>query len=177
MVANRRLARSIADAAWGELHRQLAYKAGWYDTELAVAPRWFPSSKTCSACGRRNETLTLADRTFRCDPDHGGCGLVIDRDRNAATNLAAGAEAEHLGSPGPGPPSRRPGHQRLWRDQRWPPHPRWWNWARNPSPRRKEAGTAHGRQRRGVNGRPRRALASSRTGGSTGFKVRNHASE
>ncbi|MGH9244385.1 MAG: zinc ribbon domain-containing protein [Acidimicrobiales bacterium] len=77
------------------MHRQLAYKAVWHGTGLVVAPRFFASSKTCSACGHLNETLTLADRTFGCGPDHGGCGLVIDRDRNAAINLAAWAEAEH----------------------------------------------------------------------------------
>jgi putative transposase len=95
MIANRHLARSIADAAWGELHRQLAYKAVWYGAELVVAPRFFPSSKTCSSCGRVKEALTLSDRTFRCEPDKGGCGFVMDRDRNAAVNLAAWAESEH----------------------------------------------------------------------------------
>lgn len=95
MVRNQRLARHISDAAWGELHRQLAYKAAWYGTTLVVAPRFFPSSKTCSACGHLNEALRLGERTFNCDPLTGGCGLVIDRDRNAAVNLAAWAEAEH----------------------------------------------------------------------------------
>jgi putative transposase len=94
MVRNRHLARSIADAAWGELHRQLAYKARWYGAELAIAPRFFPSSQTCSACGWRHLSLTLAERSFVCDTALGGCGLVIDRDRNAAANLAAWAEAE-----------------------------------------------------------------------------------
>jgi putative transposase len=95
LVRNRRLARPIADAAWGELARQVAYKAAWYGTKVALAPRFFASSKICSACGRRNDTLTLAERTFRCESDRGGCGLVIDRDLNAAINLAAWAEAEH----------------------------------------------------------------------------------
>jgi putative transposase len=96
LTRNRHLARSIADAAWGQLGRQLAYKAGWYGTTLAVAPRFFASSKTCSRCGRINRALTLADRVFRCHTaDGGGCGLVVDRDRNAAVNLAAWAEARH----------------------------------------------------------------------------------
>jgi putative transposase len=95
LARNRRLARSMADAAWGQLGRQLAYKASWYGTTLAVAPRFFPSSKTCSQCGRLNQALTLGDRVFRCRTDGGGCGLVIDRDRNAAANLAAWAEAHH----------------------------------------------------------------------------------
>jgi putative transposase len=97
LVRNRHLARSIADAGWGQLHQQLVYKAIWYGTELTVAPRFFPSSKTCSRCGRRNPQLSLAARVFRCRPAHGGCGLVVDRDRNAATNLAAWAEARHDG--------------------------------------------------------------------------------
>jgi putative transposase len=97
LTRNRHLARSIADAAWGQLGRQLAYKAGWYGTTLAVAPRFFASSKTCSRCGRINDELTLADRVFRCRVADGGCGLVIDRDRNAAVNLAAWAEAHHYG--------------------------------------------------------------------------------
>lgn len=98
MVRNRRFARHIADSAWGELYRQLAYKAAWYGTELVVAPRFFPSSKTCSACGHLNEALRLGERTFNCDPFTGGCGLVIDRDRNAAVNLAVWAETDHCSS-------------------------------------------------------------------------------
>jgi putative transposase len=97
LIRNRYLARSIADSAWGQLGRQLAYKAGWYGTTLAVAPRFFASSKTCSHCGRINRTLSLADRVFRCRATDDGCGLVIDRDRNAATNLAAWAETHHHG--------------------------------------------------------------------------------
>jgi putative transposase len=54
-----------------------------------VSNRWFPSSKTCSQCGRVNQQLSLAERIFRCD----ACGLIADRDRNAAANLAAWAEA------------------------------------------------------------------------------------
>lgn len=84
MVKNHRLARSVADAAFGEIRRQLAYKTAWYGSELVVADRWFPSSKTCSGCGHVNADLTLADRIYRCE----SCGLVIDRDVNAAINLA-----------------------------------------------------------------------------------------
>jgi putative transposase len=94
LIRNRNLARFIADAAWGELHRQLAYKATWYGSQLASAPRWFPSSKTCSNCGWVDQNLDLTQRVFRCGT-RGGCGLVIDRDLNAAVNLAAWAEAEH----------------------------------------------------------------------------------
>jgi putative transposase len=84
MLTNRRLARAISDAAFGELRRQLTYRASWYDTELIVANLWFPSSKTCSGCGNVKADLTLSVRTYGC----GRCGLVIDRDVNAAVNLA-----------------------------------------------------------------------------------------
>jgi putative transposase len=81
---HRRLARVGSDAAFGELRRQLAYKATWYGTALVVADRWFPSSKTCSGCREIDADLTLSDRIYDC----ASCGLVIDRDINAAINLA-----------------------------------------------------------------------------------------
>jgi putative transposase len=83
MVQLHSLARHIADAGLGDLGRLLAYKARWYGLELVQADRWFPSSKTCSGCGAIKGDLTLADRTYSC-----ACGLVIDRDVNAAINLA-----------------------------------------------------------------------------------------
>ena len=84
MVRNRRLARAIADAGWGELLRQIRYKAEWAGrTHLAVDP-WFPSTKRCSACHAIRQGLTLADRRWRCP----ACGVVHERDVNAATNLA-----------------------------------------------------------------------------------------
>jgi putative transposase len=91
MLANRKLARHVSDAAFGELRRQLEYKAAWYGTELVVADRWYPSSKTCSGCGSTKPDLTLADRTYHCDE----CGLVIDRDLNAAVNLARYTPGQH----------------------------------------------------------------------------------
>ena len=84
MLRNRKLARHISDAGFGELRRQLEYKAAWYGTEVVIADRWFPSSKTCSGCGVVKGDLALADRVYEC----GSCGLVIDRDLNAAINLA-----------------------------------------------------------------------------------------
>jgi putative transposase len=84
MLRNRHLAPSITDASWGEFHRQLAYKSVWYGSRLVVADRWYPSSKTCSGCGVVKSELSLSQRTFRCE----GCGLVCDRDLNAARNLA-----------------------------------------------------------------------------------------
>jgi putative transposase len=88
MVRNRRLARAVADASLAELRRQLAYKASWYGSRLVVADRFFPSSKTCSACGWVKAKLTLAERTFTCED----CGLCMDRDMNAAHNLAKVAD-------------------------------------------------------------------------------------
>ncbi len=84
MVRNRYLARAIADQGWAEFHRQLAYKTTWYGSRLLVAPRFYPSSKTCSGCGLIKATMPLGERTFRCQ----ACGLVLDRDLNASRNLA-----------------------------------------------------------------------------------------
>ena len=80
--------RAAADAAMGEVRRQLEYKAGWYGSNLVEADRWFPSSKACSGCGRRKPSLPLSERTYSCDTNDGGCGLTMDRDLNAAVNLA-----------------------------------------------------------------------------------------
>jgi putative transposase len=76
--------KAWADAAFGEFRRQLNYKCGWYGSELWIADRWYPSSKTCSACGHINATLALADRTWTCQE----CGARHDRDENAGINLA-----------------------------------------------------------------------------------------
>jgi putative transposase len=78
------LNRAILDVAPGELRRQLAYKTRWSGSGLVVAYRWYPSSKTCSACGAVKTKLPLAERTYSCEQ----CGLVIDRDYNASINLA-----------------------------------------------------------------------------------------
>ncbi|MFF5004872.1 IS607 family element RNA-guided endonuclease TnpB [Streptomyces phaeochromogenes] len=95
MLRNRRLARRIADAGFGEIRRQLDYKTRQrHATRLAVADRWYPSSKTCSGCGAVKAKLPLHIRTYECD----ACGLVIDRDDNAALNLAALAAACSTGT-------------------------------------------------------------------------------
>lgn len=83
------LNRAIADAGFGETLRQLDYKTDWYDARLVRADRWYPSSKTCSACGTVKTKLSLRERTYTCHE----CGLVIDRDLNAAINLARLAQA------------------------------------------------------------------------------------
>ncbi|MFG3604760.1 IS607 family element RNA-guided endonuclease TnpB [Micromonospora chersina] len=95
MLANRRLARHIADAGLAEIRRQLAYKTQWSGGRLIVADRWYPSSKTCSGCGTVKAKLALSERTYHCQ----ACGLVIDRDHNASLNLAAlAAEYDTAGS-------------------------------------------------------------------------------
>ncbi len=81
---NRRLARSPADSGFGEFRRQLGYRCEWYGSRLLVAECWFPSSKRCSGCGTVKPDLALSERTYRCR----SCGLAIDRDLNAAINLA-----------------------------------------------------------------------------------------
>jgi putative transposase len=85
MSKNHRLARRIVGASWGELRRQLTYKSAWRGGRLVVAGRFYPSSKMCSSCGAVKAKLRLSQRTFRCD----SCGMSMDRDRNAASNLAA----------------------------------------------------------------------------------------
>ncbi|GGJ66886.1 RNA-guided endonuclease InsQ/TnpB family protein [Streptomyces brasiliensis] len=83
-LRNRRLARRIADAGFGEIRRQLTYKTRRNGCRIVADDRWFPSSKTCSGCGAVKAKLRLHIRTYEC----GACGLVIDRHDNAARNLA-----------------------------------------------------------------------------------------
>ena len=85
MLANHRLARRISAAGWGELRRQLDYKTRDRGGQLMVADRFYPSSKTCSNCGAVKTKLRLSQRIYHCD----SCSISIDRDRNAAANLAA----------------------------------------------------------------------------------------
>jgi len=83
MVKNRHLSRAVSDMGFFEFRRQLDYKAAQRGGMIVVADRWYPSSKTCSACGHRLETLSLSVRDWTC-PE---CGSVHDRDVNAAINL------------------------------------------------------------------------------------------
>jgi putative transposase len=83
MLKNHTLAKHLADASFGDVRRQLTYKAELYGNMLNVVARFFPSSKQCSCCGNINAELTLTDRTYICKV----CGMVKDRDLNAAINL------------------------------------------------------------------------------------------
>ena len=96
MVRNRHLARAISDCGWGEFRRQLEYKCQRYGRDLVVIDRWYPSSKTCSACGHLLADLSLSARHWRCP----SCGTRHDRDINAAKNILAAGLAVARGSPG-----------------------------------------------------------------------------
>ena len=82
MMKNHCLAQAIADLGLGEWRRQLEYKGKLYGCGIALADRFFPSSKLCHICGCIKDDLTLADRTWVCD-----CGAIHDRDDNASKNL------------------------------------------------------------------------------------------
>jgi putative transposase len=85
MVKNHCLAKAISDVGWSEFVRQLEYKAAWYGRNLVKIDKWYPSSKRCSACGHLLETFSLDVRVWTC-PE---CGIVHDRDVNAAKNIRA----------------------------------------------------------------------------------------
>ena len=88
LMRNKRLSRHIADVGWGMILAQLKYKTPWSDGSLLVsADRFYPSSKTCSACGVAKAKLRLSDRVFTCDDP--GCAHEQDRDLNAALNLVS----------------------------------------------------------------------------------------
>lgn len=102
-AGNRGLRRAVHDASLAEIRRQLKYKCSWRCGTLIEAPTFYPSSKTCSGCRAAKAKLPLSERRFRCE----NCGLALDRDENAARNLAAlaaavaasGAETENARSP------------------------------------------------------------------------------
>jgi putative transposase len=102
MIRNRRLARAISDCGWGEFRRQLEYKCQRYGRRLVVIDRWYPSSKTCAACGHLLAELSLATLHWTCP----SCRARHDRDINAAKNIlaaglavsACGAGVRHSGS-------------------------------------------------------------------------------
>jgi IS605 OrfB family transposase len=96
MIRNRHLARAISACGWGEFRRQLEYKCERYGRHLVVIDRWYPSSKTCSACGHLLADLSLSTRNWKCP----SCGTRHDRDINAAKNILAAGLAVARGSPG-----------------------------------------------------------------------------
>jgi len=89
MMANGKLARTVADGAFGEFRRMLEYKAQWYGATVVVANRFYPSSKTCSDCGVIHPEVVLGVDKWRCDD----CGSFHDRDLNASINLRKLAES------------------------------------------------------------------------------------
>jgi putative transposase len=114
LVRNRRLAQAISDASWSELIRQLEYKAAWYGRTLVKIDKWYPSSKRCCDCGHVFDSLPLSVRQWTCP----ACGVLHDRDVNAAKNVLA---------------VERHGHAwqaHIWRKRRLPSHTFWrLNWS------------------------------------------------
>ena len=88
MMKNKNLINGLRKQKLAEFRRQMQYKCEWNGIEFILADRFYPSSKTCSNCGNIKKDLKLSDRTYVC-PE---CGLVIDRDYNAAINLMKYAE-------------------------------------------------------------------------------------
>ncbi len=82
MMKNKHLSKAIASQKFFEFKNKLVFKCKQNDVELRVVDRFYPSSKTCSNCGKVNKDLKLSDRIYRCN-----CGLAIDRDLNASINL------------------------------------------------------------------------------------------
>jgi putative transposase len=83
MVKNHHLAQAIMDVGFYEFRRQMTYKGQWYGCQVILADPYFPSSKRCSQCGHIQATLELGTRVYICEH----CGLMVDRDLNAAINL------------------------------------------------------------------------------------------
>lgn len=83
MVRCHNLAKSVSDAAMRQFRTTLEYKQAWAGGDIKLVDRWYPSSKVCSACGCVKPNLNLSERTFTCED----CGIVMDRDLNAAINL------------------------------------------------------------------------------------------
>jgi len=96
MVRNHSLARAISDCGWGEFRQMIEYKCERYGRHLIVIDRWYPSSKTCSACGHLLAEMSLRTRTWQCP----SCGTRHDRDVNAAKNILAAGLAVARGNPG-----------------------------------------------------------------------------
>ena len=87
MLKNRKLSKAVADVGIFELNRQIEYKAAWYGKTVIKISRWYPSTKTCSSCGNIR-IMKLSQRVYECE-----CGLIIDRDLNAAINIKRAGQA------------------------------------------------------------------------------------
>ena len=83
MMKNKHLSDAIRKQGFSEFRRQLEYKCNFRGIKLVVADRFYPSSKSCSQCGKIKKDLKLKDRVYKCS-----CGLNIDRDLNASINLS-----------------------------------------------------------------------------------------
>ena len=83
MMSNRHLAKAVQEQGFYEFRRQIEYKAAWSGLRVVIADRFYPSSKTCIACGHVKKNLRLSERIYHCE----NCGNVIDRDLQAAINL------------------------------------------------------------------------------------------
>lgn len=94
MARNHRIAQSISDVAFGELCRQIEYKAINNDVTIKKADRFYPSSKVCSVCGNVKHDLKLSARIYHCDK----CGVLIDRDYNASLNLLSLITEKQIGA-------------------------------------------------------------------------------
>jgi putative transposase len=93
MIKNRKLSRAIADSGWRKFINALTYKCAWYGKNLLTIERFAASSKTCHVCRTKRKELPLQIREWRCE-----CGVLHDRDINAARNIKAFALADALGS-------------------------------------------------------------------------------
>ena len=83
MMKNKHLARAIQEQKLFEFKQKVIWKCKIHGIEFREVSRWYASSKLCSCCGHKKVDLKLKDRTYRCE----NCGLIIDRDLNAAINL------------------------------------------------------------------------------------------
>ena len=94
-LARTRLAKSVHDAGWAVFTRMLAEKAARYGRTFVRVDRWFPSTRMCSACGVVTDKKPLQVREWTC-----ACGVIHDRDLNAAVNILAAGRAERVNACG-----------------------------------------------------------------------------
>ena len=89
MIKNKHLSKAVQQQSFYEFRRQIEYKCDWYNIDLVMADRFFPSSKLCSCCGGIKKDLKLSNRIYKCQ-----CGNTIDRDYQASLNLMRYGERE-----------------------------------------------------------------------------------